>query len=95
MNLYNCWYHGVPGQCSRLPQGRWLFVPAANQIDNRSYRNIQLSDLVFRNKSEYKHELGEYRSTITGALDWFLQLPEFLASPAVTVGGRLLMPGQK
>lgn len=95
MNLYNCWHEGVPGQCYKLQHGRWRFVPDTGQVENRPFRDIQLSDLVFRKRSEYEHEMAEERLTAVRILRRFLQLPEFLSPQAVTVGGKLFMPGQR
>jgi len=94
MNFYHCWYQGVSGHCCKLQQQRWLFVPEPGHADARSYRNISLSELVFRNQSEYQLELEISRTATTGWLNRFLRLSSLLHKEAVTVGGKLFMPGQ-
>jgi len=94
MNLYHCWYQGIPGQCCKQQQHGWLFVPESGQVNNRMHRNLKLSDLVFRNRSEYRHELEQSRTSTASGLGKYLRRSHYLSSQAVTVGGRLFMPGQ-
>ena len=93
MNIYRCWYHGTSGFAGRLDQSNWLFVPELGQINSRIYRGIPLTELVFHNRFEYEHEVGQ--SAKRFSIRCLLQSIFFPFEHAQTTAGMLLLPGNK
>jgi hypothetical protein len=94
MNIYNCWHQGISGFAAKLDAKRWLFVPDMGQPDCRIRRNIGLSELIFKNRSDYQFELGlqaESRFSLVRTIVMWL----FSAEQANTTAGLLLLPQHK
>lgn len=94
MNTYACWHQGIFGYCFLHPHSGWWFIPELNQSDSAVYRYLQLSELVFVNASEYRHELRNERHRQQAG--WWRRLKHLLfpAPRAHTVGGLLFLPGR-
>lgn len=56
MNVYRCWHRGILGYGCRRGRG-WMFVPELGQPDNRIYKHLALTELVFRNRHEWRFEM--------------------------------------
>ena len=91
MNVYRCWHDGTSGYAGRLDRKYWLFVPDLAQPDNHIYRNIQLSELTFKNRIEYDYEMEQLtlnRLSLMRLLESLL----FSTEQPNTTAGLLLMP---
>jgi len=95
MNIYSCWYRGTPGYGCKLGRQNWMFVPDLGQSDNHIYKNICLSELMFRNKLEYRYELDTEKTTGRYSLLHKVLSVFFPFEQPHTIGGLLFLPQHK
>jgi hypothetical protein len=95
MNTYACWHQGIFGYCFQNPRSGWWFVPELDQPDPKVYRHLQLSDLMFVNDSDYRHEWQNEQLRECSTWRDSLRNLLFPALRARTVGGLLFLPDNR
>lgn len=90
MNIYACWYHGLPGYCFEHPRSGWWFVPEQSQPASAAYRHLHLQDFIFVNASDWRFERARLQQRPPV---WRRLLNSWLNGvPPRTVAGLLLLP---
>ncbi len=94
MNIYACWYHGLPGYCFEHPRSGWWFIPEQGQADPTPCRHLRLRDFIFVNTGEWRFELNRLQQPRPAL--WRRLLNGWLNSVKPrTVAGLLLLPSSR
>ncbi|MCS3903778.1 hypothetical protein J2T55_001810 [Methylohalomonas lacus] len=91
MNIYACWYNGLPGYCFEHPHSGWWFVPERDRPDSTPCRHLHLLDFIFVNAREWRFEVARLQQPRPSL--WQRLLNRWLGDrPPRTVAGLLLLP---